>query len=145
MDVWNKGEDFWRRWDSFGDFDFNHCSKCVMDGDTSEWVINSFFKMAELLKDEKRWPDEISPKNVAKSRYIYYPIRVLRKILAKFDIKIYDKWRPQNDMTRDPYVAFAALYGELLGSHGGKYDLKLHHTFKSVKIPFYLYRHSTWA
>ena len=154
MDRWDIEEDFWRRNDGddidgerddgTGDFDFNHCSKCVMDGDTSEWAINSFFKMAELLKDRKRWPDHLNVDNQAKNRYVYYILRFFRQIFAKLGIKIYQKWRPQNDMTRDPYAAFGAMYGELLGSNEGKYDKELMETFESVIIPGYLYRRTTW-
>lgn len=145
MEIWCQEGDFWVRKNTFGDFDFNHCSKCIMDGDTSEWVINSFFKMAELLNDRKRWPDGVAPENVAKNRYVYYFLRFFRQIFAKFGVKIYSQWRPQSDMTRDPYIAFGALYAMLLGSHGGKYDLLLHMTYKSVTIPVYVYRPNTWA
>ena len=63
-------------------------TKIIIDNDTSEWAFKSFEACSKLLVAKKRWPD-------------------------KFGIEY--SGRKQNNMTRDPYVAFGACYSHLLG------------------------------
>lgn len=145
-DRWYKEGDFWRRDDGdgiygerddgTGDFIFNHCSKCVMDGDTSEWAVSSYFKISEYLIDRKRWPDRLNVERQAPNRIAWY-------LCKYFDIGSY-AYRSQSDMTRDPYIAFGALYGMLLGSNDGRHDYSLEECYGAVTIPYYLYRSTTW-
>lgn len=142
-EIWRQEGDFWTRHTrfedkpDFGDFDFNHCSKCVKDGIISLWVVNSFFKMAKHLIDRERWPDYLNIEGYAPNRWAYHAYKWF-KIGGPW------KYRAQNGMTRDPYAAFGALYGMLLGCYDGRYDEDLIECYESVTIPVYLYRHSTW-
>ena len=147
-DRWYVEGDFWRRDDGdgvhderddgTGDFIFNHCSKCVMDEDTSDWAVNSFFGIANLLEERKRWPDRLNVGGEAVTRVAWYVYKYL-------NIGGPWKYRSQNDMTRDPHIAFGAFYETLLGANDGIYDEELQDRYESIKIPAYLYRPDTWA
>lgn len=147
--VWYKYKFFWRRGDNDGDNSphdrddgtcdliFNTLTKIVEDYDFSDWARHSFIECAFLLSNRKRWPDEFNIGNEAPKRWIWY----LYKFLG---IKKYG-YRSQDDITRDPHIAFGVCYAHLYYSHGGHYNTTLRVIYESVKIPWFLYRHKTWS
>ena len=130
---------FWRRtgpYETSGicDYWFNHLTKILMDKDDSLWAVGSFLECAEYLRMRKRWPDCFTPDGAAPTRWVYYPLRWLR-------VKKYT-FRAQDDMTRDPYIAFGAVYVWFMSRGVGIGDV--HKAYRSVTIPWYLYRRTTF-
>jgi len=76
----------------------------------------------KLLKEGKRWPDELSHENDAKTWIGWQISRHLRK----WGFREHEKYRPQTYVTRDPCLAVA--YSLALA---GKED-----KIKEIKIPF---------
>lgn len=90
--IWEKDGFFWLRKSpspesGIGDIIFNTTTKIVMDNDLSDWAQVSYTKNGTLLVEGKRWPD-------------------------KYGVSY--QGRPQNDLTRDPYIGFGLLYSHLL-------------------------------
>ena len=158
--VWYKYKFFWRRGDKdgdespqdrgdgTGDLIFNTMTKIVFDKDISQWAFDSFETCTNLLKDHKRWPDEFNVGDEAPNRYAWFFKNRLLSIKIKgkryYLLKSRYGYRSQDDMTRDPYVAWGSCYAHLLGKHNGVYDDKITWLFQSTKIPWYLYRADTW-
>lgn len=138
-DRWVKGRCFWRRtgpYENSGicDYIFNHCTKILMDQDDSLWAVRSFLEAAEMLQDGKRWPDHLTPEGAAPTRWVYWPLKWL-------GVKKYT-FRAQDDLTRDPFIAMGAVYVWFMSrgvGHG-----KIQPAFKATKIPWWLYRTTTF-
>ena len=145
--IWYRYYYYWRRGDNdgdespqdrgdgTGDLIWNTLTKIVKDGDTSIWAVQSFFDCAELIRDGRRWPYEFDSGGEAPSIFIWY----LHKLLG---IKKYAN-RPENDMTRDPHIAFGACYAHLLGSGEAMRDANLKFEYESVKMPLRIRRRTT--
>jgi len=118
------------RGDGTGDLIFHTMTKIVIDGDTSDWAVASFFTCANLLKQRKRYPDEFLVEGVAPNMVAWY--------INKWCGGVRYKYRPQSRMSRDPFIAFGACYTHLLGSNDGVYDKLLTSTFLQVRIPLHL-------
>ena len=112
-----------------GDLIYNSCAKIVKDKDTSEWAIQSVYECYRLLSEGKRWPDRMSQRIDAKTQIGHWVSLLL--FWFKFTDKV--KYRPQHDMTRDPYIAFFAACVFL--------NISL---IPYIKIPWYLYRPHVW-
>ena len=147
--VWYKYKNFWRRGDNdgdntpqdrddgTGDLLWNTLTKIVKDEDTSSWAFDSFLSCGDLLVDKKRWPDKFNKGDEAPNRWIYYFYKYL-------GIKKYG-YRSQDDMTRDPYKAFAACYAHLIKAGTKFCDKLLEDAFLAVKPPWYLlHSRHTW-
>lgn len=156
--VWYKYKYYWRRGDNdgdnspqdrddgTGDLIFNTMSKVEYDRDTSEWAIKSFKACADLLQAKLRWPDEFNKGNEASSRWLWYPYKWSVKLLKKIGFNVNYKWRrPQNDMTRDPHIAFGACYSHLMKNADEKYHEELRAVYEATKIPWYVYRPNTFG
>ena len=93
-ELWWKDGFFWRHPSSgdAGDLIFNTLARIIDMNDKSEWAKCSLLECMDLLLVDKRWPDRLNQENTAKNR------------LQWWFGKGYT--RPQDDMTRDPYVAF---------------------------------------
>lgn len=122
----------------------NTLLKILEDGDKSFWAVMSFITCALLLMARKRYPNEMNNGYEAKSRVIYYIVRTFSKAMAKVDVKIKQRSRPQHDMTRDPYKYLGACYEYLLSDGGTGYDDLVISAFEVVTIPLYLYRPDMW-
>jgi len=70
-----------------GDLIYNNLRKIIETNDKSKWAYNVFDKCTVLLIQGKRWPDSMEPPKVDKK---------------------YDKFRAQNNMSRDPWVMYYA-------------------------------------
>jgi hypothetical protein len=135
---WFKDGTFWREWGhewekvlrgihthGLGDLIHSTCSKIIDDDDKSEWAYDALDACFTLLLARKRWPDRlngIESKNYIEWRWerIKYKNTHLRgeqralklnwlgKIAVKLGYKNLQKYRPQGNMTRDPYIAFFA-------------------------------------
>lgn len=143
---WYLYNNFWRRGDNDGDDSpqdrgdgtgdllWNSFTKDIIDGNVSQRAIDSFFDGAWLLKQRKRWPDEMNTGYEAPNRWIYYPTKFL---------KIWT--RPQSDMTRDPYIAWYTFGMALLKSNLRAWVRRyIVMEMKYMPIPWYLYRPETW-
>jgi len=147
--TWIKKDLFWRRSDEHsvpGDLIFNNLTKIVMDGDGSEWAIDSFLACAKLLQgpNRKRWPDEFNIGTEAPNRWVFYPYMYWKKLWRV----PHREWKWQNcqtDMTRDPYWAFGACFIHLMTSIPPHYDLaleKVYQAFIKTTIPWYILIHN---
>jgi len=159
--LWYKYKYFWRRGDNdgddtpqdrddgTGDLIFNTMTKVTYDKDKSKWARKSFKACADLLKAHKRWPDEFNKGDEAPNRYVYFFKNKLLSIKIKgkryYLLKNRYGYRSQDDMTRDPYIAWGSCYAHLLGCDNGIHDADLKATFESITIPWYLYRPNTWG
>lgn len=146
MIKWYLYNNYWRRGDGDGDDSpqdrddgtgdllFNSFSKDTIDGNVSKRAIDSFFDGADLLKQRKRWPDEMNIGTEAPNRWVYYLTKPL---------KIYS--RPQSDMSRDPYITWFTFGMSLLKSNLPQETAqKIIDEMEAMRIPWYLYRPKTW-
>lgn len=145
MIEWYLYKNFWRRGDADGDDSpqdrddgtgdllWNSFTKDIIDGNVSQRAIDSFFDGSDLLKQRKRWLDEMNLGTEAPNRWVYYPFKFL-------------KWtRPQSDMTRDPYIAWFTFGMALLKSNLNVYEGRnIIVEMEIMRIPWYLYRPKTW-
>ncbi len=142
---WYKDGLFWRKkspeWEFFnygnvminskGDLGSNTMMRIVDSGDDSSWAFLSLSAVRDLLLEGKRWPDRMNQDVDAETR-IEWRLSQLKQLLL---IKKTVKYRPQHQMTRDPYIYFYTACIML-----GREDL-----IELVKMPWYLYRPGTWA
>ena len=84
-----------------------------------------------LLKHHKRWPDEFNNDRIAKNK----PREWWSKLLQKLYIQKYCLYRPQGNMSRDPYNHYYAAC----------YSMNLMWLIKYIKPPWWLYRPSLWS
>ena len=102
MRVWYKDSFFWRHNESSnaGDLIFNTMDKVLRDSDTSDWAVDALYSCANLLIDGKRWPNRLNQADTAKTwlQWKWYKWGLGKTVYS----------RPQQTMTRDPYIAFYA-------------------------------------
>lgn len=136
---WYKDGYFWRKhspdWEmkkygfdvnGKGDLIFNTMNKIIMDKDRSDWAHDAHYMCKLLLMDGKRWPGRMNHKYDAKT------MREYRKSKRASNHKLY---RPQHNMTRDPYIAWMRAC----------IDLDQRHMIEDVKIPIKLFMPNVWA
>ena len=105
--------------DGKGDLGFNTCDEIERKKDKSAWAYYALEECQELLQMELRWPNSMNQDIDAKSRFEWRMSNIpfkIKKLWVKFlewrfpnyDHKIVPmvKYRVQNRLTRDPYVAF---------------------------------------
>jgi len=120
------------------DFIFNTLTKIVEDNDTSIWAIFSFIFCTSLLVSGRRWPDESNAGDEAPNRWIWFPYKWVTRESKR-------RWtRPQDDLTRDPYKAYRGCFAHLIKENNGEYDVILWYAFKSIRLPWYLWRLEWW-
>lgn len=129
---WFKDGNFWRHPGSgdYGDLIFNTMSRIIDMEDKTDWAYSSLKECADLLKIDKRWPDRFNELEDAKNVVVYRWNMFLKWLGVD---KEYPE-RAQNDMTRDPYIAFyccAMFLGE-------------DHYIKEIKIKWYTYSPGTF-
>lgn len=161
--TWFKDGNFWRKagepWEKtlrgiythgLGDLIYNTLSKIVDDNDTSDWAYDALDACYNLLLCGQRWPDRlngIESKNYLHWRWsrVVYKVAHQRgnkwsylngfgKIVVKLGYKNVQKYRPQGNMTRDPFAAFDAAC-----LHLGMSQL-----IEFVPIPLHLYTPQVW-
>lgn len=91
--IWEKEGFFWRRKSPYPtsgvvDISYNTATKIVYDEDISDWAQVSYTKLGTLLVEGYRWPEEYGEEYGGRKR---------------------------DDLTRDPFIGFGALYSHLLG------------------------------
>lgn len=116
-----------------GDIIYNTCRKIIDDNDCSEWAYRALEICAELLYERKRWPDEFNHPNDAKNINEY----IISKLFYDAGDNDWRLYRPQTNMTRDPWIYWIALC----------VHLNRRQFIEVVTIPFYLYLNSptTWV
>ncbi|MCJ7696518.1 MAG: hypothetical protein MUO40_13995 [Anaerolineaceae bacterium] len=122
MSYWIMYGDCWKAKESgdAGDFIYNAMARDSDMGDTSPRAHRAYKFCKDLLAEGKRWPDDLNQENTAKNRLQWW----------------WNDWytRPQDDMTRDPYVAVICRAEELGRSS----------EIADIKIPWYCYHRGTW-
>ena len=129
-----------------GDLIFNTCAKIIDDGNRSEWADDAIIECGCLLEEGKRWPTRMNGMNDSENRMQW----ILSKIKYKLKIKSYwivpdheegyiakkiltVLYRPQNDLTRDPFIAFftaVTLRDNIIST---------------ITIPWYLFNPGVWT
>lgn len=115
---------------SKGDCIYNTCRKIIDEQDRSEWAYNALEICADLLKQNKRWPDWMNHERDTKNRIEWW----WSKLLWNLDLIKTQKYRPQSSLTRDPFIYFYTACVVL--------DRK--EWIEDVEIPWWLYRPNTW-
>lgn len=87
-----------------GDMIYITMRKIIDDNDRSEWAYNALEICGELLYDKKRWPDSLNSFLDA-TTWIECKRSECDYKLGISHTKLY---RPQTEMTRDPYTLFYA-------------------------------------
>ena len=113
---------------SKGDLLYNTLWKLGKDEDTTLWAEVSINSCEYLLIIRQRWPYHMNQSCDANTRVG----RWISEVLYNWQIRNTVKYRPQHDMTRDPYIMYYALC-----MHRGRPI--------EVKIPWYLFRPSVSA
>ena len=90
-----------------GDLIFNTCAKIIDDNDQSIWAADAIVGCSWLLRHRMRWPDYMNG-NDAKNRLQWWRSKLLFKLYIRKTVM----YRPQNVMTRDPYIAFYTLIAD---------------------------------
>ena len=157
--TWNKDGYFWRKpgpaWEEQiygypingkGDLIFNTCAKIIDDGDESDWAEEAMWNCGCLLQARKRWPDRMAHYCDANNWFQWRWSQLKFKLgiktgwwiwndeLGEYELKMLKTvmYRPQDSMTRDPYIAWMTL----CMIFGDEVD---------INIPWYLYRPGIWA
>jgi hypothetical protein len=143
-ELWYKEGNFWRKaspqWEiddygeainSKGDLISNTMMKIVADGDKTDWAYAALNDCMILLKDGRRWPSRMDQDCDALTRLEWRQSQWMYRRGRTEHVR----YRPQQNMTRDPYVFFyvACVY------------LGLPELIEEVMIPWYLYRPGVWA
>lgn len=110
--------------DGKGDLIFNTCYKIIQDVDVSPWALTALTSCMMLLKARKRWPDRMNQDIDAKNRIDC----MVSKWLWRLKIRLTHKYRWQDGMTRDPYIAWITAC--ILTRN--------EYLIQSVSIPWYL-------
>jgi len=99
---WFKDGPYWRHPGSSnaGDLIFNTCDKLIRDGDLSDWAHKAMWACYDLLSVPIRWPGRLNEPDTAPTwiQWKWYKWGLGEKVYS----------RPQQTMTRDPYIAFYA-------------------------------------
>ena len=123
---------------SKGDIIYNTMRKIVDDDDRSVWAVNALKITRDLLKQGKRWPDSLRHYYDARN-FIGWKWSVFvcwqEKLLLGGDWIVVEEYRPQGNITRDPYIYFFMACVTL--------DKK--HMIYNVNIPWYLFSPATWG
>ena len=131
-----------------GDLISNNVKRIRLTEDRSEWAYECLDVCFDLLKNDKRWDDDLNdlipPVLQCKSRvetflykfkfHLWKRINKRRVKKGKEEKQIFCKYRWQGDMTRDPYIQAIATT-----VHLDKLD-----PISEVSIPWYLYKPTTW-
>jgi len=91
-----------------GDCISNTMGKIIWDEDgESTWAYIAMRTSLRLLRDGKRWPDEMNDIYDAKNRIEWW----WSKLIYKLNITEFEKYRPQTSLTRDPFIyALTAMF-----------------------------------
>ena len=121
---WFKDGNFWRHRNpesgDAGDLIYNTMARIIDMEDQSDWAHASFDVCKQLLSEGKRWPDRLTQANTAKNRLQW-------KLCKGYT-------RPQDAMTRDPYVGTIAC----------ALFLDRPEEILSITIPWSCYSPATW-
>ena len=115
-----------------GDLIFNTCNQILRRKDRSVWAYSALQQCGDLLLERKRWPDRMDPGYLSADSWLEWKISIWRWEQGLENTHLY---RPQNHMTRDPFIAYYTL----------AVFLDRIQFIEVVKIPFYLYRPNVWA
>lgn len=116
-----------------GDLISNTMMRIMFDDDNSEWAYNALATCKHLLIFRVRWPKWMNQEMDAKNWIDWKWSQLWFKGGLFTDETV--KYRPQGNMTRDPYTYFYACC-----VHLDKLDY-----IKSVTIPFHLYKTTVWV
>ena len=122
MSKWRLDGFLWRDRNSgdSGDVIYNTMTRIIDMEVRDQWAHYSFEYCCTLLRHNKRWPDRLNQENTAKNRIQWW---------------LSDRYtRPQDDMTRDPYIACICC-----AMHLGRPE-----DIEDIRIPWYLYHRKTW-
>ena len=114
-----------------GDLISRTMSRIIEQDDKSHWADSALIACKYLLINRKRWPNTMYQEMDAKN---YWEWKWSRYRFRLGEIK-YVKYRPQRNMTRDPYTYFYACC-----VHLDKLDY-----IKDVTIPLHLYKTTVWV
>ena len=131
-----------------GDLIFNTYAKIIDDGDLSSWAQDAHDHCFYLLLNRRRWPDRMIQLNDADNwfQWKWSQLKYMLGIKTKWYVWNHDNgsmdlepkmlktvmYRPQNNMTRDPFIAFFT-------------SVTLSKNVNStLTIPWYLFRPSIW-
>ena len=84
-----------------GDCLFNSLTRILDQNDHSDWADKCIETCSNLLKERKRWCEELNDSNDAKNRIDEY----WSKLMHKWGFRDHHKYRPQKSITRDPWIA----------------------------------------
>lgn len=123
-----------------GDLISNNTGLIKRTKDRSVWAYECIERCFDLLKERKRWPDDINDKipndRQCKTRLCSFLNKTKFNILKKLGVKGFMvKSRSQNDCTRDPWVYSIAC----------AVDMDLMQFVEVASIPWYLYKPTTWT
>ena len=116
--------------DGKGDLISRTMSRIIEQDDKSNWAYDALFSCGVLLDFRKRWPDTMNQEMDAKN---WFEWKWSQYRFKRGKVK-HVKYRPQGNMTRDPYTYFYACC-----VHLDKLDY-----IKDVTIPFHLYTPTVW-
>jgi hypothetical protein len=117
-----------------GDLIFNNLQKIIEDDDKSDWARQIFDECTVLLMQNKRWPDEMNPSRMCKSKACSAYNKTKFQVAKLFNKDVKLKYRWQKDMTRDPWVIYYAACVH--------FDER---EFIQLKPPWWLWRPTLWA
>jgi hypothetical protein len=109
-----------------GDIIFNTMYKVAEEDDKSEWAYEALSLCKELLTKKVRWPSSYTPEIGVAKNWFDWKWKVLLYKLKLNKVCIY---RPRENITRDPYIAFYYACVKL-----GKFEY-----IDEVRIPSKLY------
>ena len=165
--TWNKDGYFWRKpgpaWEEQiygypingkGDLGFNSCAEEIDDFDIDDIddTLDTWVACGKLLKERKRWPDRMAHYCDANNWFQWRWSQLKFKLgiktgwwiwndeLGEYELKMLKTvmYRPQNNITRDPHIAWITLTVLLKGELAAG-------CIEDIKIPWYLYRPGIWA
>lgn len=103
-----------------GDLLTNTLNKILDDKDTTVWAYAAFMACADQLVWRNRWPDRMNQSYDANNwlrwkwsqfwyrlcHYSNLELNWFGHLMSKMGASVFLKYRPQGNMTRDPYVYF---------------------------------------
>lgn len=139
--LWHKQGYFWikvcswgmKRWNMTinppGDLLYDTLRKIIEDNDKSDWAHHSFWGCYQLLKNGKRWPDEMEQYITRTQKWRSWPIIRLMYFEEKGD------YRTQTSITFDPWVMLYAC----------AIHLEVQDFVMLSKPQWWLYRPTRWS
>jgi hypothetical protein len=103
--------------EGMGDMIYATLRKILEDEDDSDWAMEAFLYCVELLQEKKRWPDymqftykEFIARNSIEEVYYKLKYHDEHRLHGLYGIPPEHpiKYRPQRQMTRDPYILLYA-------------------------------------